>query len=772
MSDIDVTIENISEIAVTVDDDKENILIVLQPSGGGSGSGLPVGGTVGQVLGKASGIDYDVEWIDQTGATNLGYVASPTDGTVTSDTGTPATIPATDGINAGLFLPAEKTKLSGIATGATANSSDAFLLDRTNHTGVQAITTVTGLQAALDGKELLVNKSTDTALGNSDTLYPTQNAVKTYVDNSFASLQTDQSGGTSDTYGTITGLIDGINDTFTVSAGVYTTGLLQVYLNGKLSIQGTAEGWVELNPAAGTFQFNTPPFIGDEITAVYFTAGVGSGGGGGATNLSYAASPTSGLVVSDNGTDATIPAADATNAGLLLPAEKTKLTNIAPNATANSTDAFLLDRTNHTGTQAIATVTGLQTALDGKEPTITLGTTGQYWRGDKSFQTLDKAAVGLANVENTALSTWAGSSNITTVGTLLNLTVTNPINGSITGNAATVTNGALTTGTLAQFAATTSAQLAGVISDETGTGSIVFNTSPAFITPALDTPASGILTNCSGLPQSGVVDLTTDLANKQPLDGDLTAIANLAGTGILQKTAPDTWSFTSSLSDPTTTEGDLIYRNSGGALTRLAIGTENKVLVSNGTIPIYANPLIPQARTLLRQALGSPILTQTLQYEDTTGVSNFVSQRAQYGAFYNSFPVTATGAWIYVATAGVFTGNNNNYLKLYSYSAGTLTEVATTANDENIWKSSGFIQVPFSVSANLTRGAYYLGFLYCNSAQTTAPQARVSNVTIPSFGETNSAAFFLQRNSQTSLPASESMVDLTAGAIQFVGGVY
>lgn len=41
-----------------------------------------------------------------------------------------------------------------------------------------------------------------------------------------------------------------------------------------------------------------------------------------------------------------------------------------------------------------------------------------------------------------------------------------------------ITNSALTSGTLAQFAATTSAQLAGVISDETGTGALVFGTSP------------------------------------------------------------------------------------------------------------------------------------------------------------------------------------------------------------------------------------------------------------------------------------------------------
>lgn len=60
----------------------------------------------------------------------------------------------------------------------------------------------------------------------------------------------------------------------------------------------------------------------------------------------------------------------------------------------------------------------ITTALAGKEPTITSGTTSQYWRGDKSWQTLDASAVGLGNVENTALSTWAGSSNITTVGTI------------------------------------------------------------------------------------------------------------------------------------------------------------------------------------------------------------------------------------------------------------------------------------------------------------------------------------------------------------------
>lgn len=39
--------------------------------------------------------------------------------------------------------------------------------------------------------------------------------------------------------------------------------------------------------------------------------------------------------------------------------------NVANGATANAADAFLLDRTNHTGTQAISTIASLQTTLDG-----------------------------------------------------------------------------------------------------------------------------------------------------------------------------------------------------------------------------------------------------------------------------------------------------------------------------------------------------------------------------------------------------------------------
>lgn len=61
-----------------------------------------------------------------------------------------------------------------------------------------------------------------------------------------------------------------------------------------------------------------------------------TGGGGGDTNLGYTPSPTNGIVTSDTGTDATIPLADATNAGLLTPAEKIKIENSVPYTGANT----------------------------------------------------------------------------------------------------------------------------------------------------------------------------------------------------------------------------------------------------------------------------------------------------------------------------------------------------------------------------------------------------------------------------------------------------
>lgn len=57
------------------------------------------------------------------------------------------------GLSSNDFSNEDKTKLDSVATGATANATDDFLLDRGNHTGVQPIASVDGLQLALEALE-------------------------------------------------------------------------------------------------------------------------------------------------------------------------------------------------------------------------------------------------------------------------------------------------------------------------------------------------------------------------------------------------------------------------------------------------------------------------------------------------------------------------------------------------------------------------------------------------------------------------------------------
>ena len=51
---------------------------------------------------------------------------------------------------------------------------------------------------------------------------------------------------------------------------------------------------------------------------------------------------------------------------------------------------------------SVNNISGLQSALGTKEPTLTAGTSAQYYRGDKTWQVLNKSAVGLSNIDNTS----------------------------------------------------------------------------------------------------------------------------------------------------------------------------------------------------------------------------------------------------------------------------------------------------------------------------------------------------------------------------------
>jgi hypothetical protein len=151
--------------------------------------------------------------------------------------------------------------------------------------------------------------------------------------------------------------------------------------------------------------------------------------------------------------------------------------------------------------------------------------------------TLVTPVIGAAT--GTSLSVSGQLTSTVATGTApLVVTSTTPVaNLNIGGNAATVTNGIYTTSKISALAETTSAELAGKISDETGSGTLVFATSPTLVTPALGTPSAAVLTNATGLPiSSGVSGLGTGVATAlaTPSSANLiAAVTDETGTGAL-----------------------------------------------------------------------------------------------------------------------------------------------------------------------------------------------------------------------------------------------
>lgn len=82
---------------------------------------------------------FDTLYTGGSGSTNLGYTASPTNGVVTSDTGTDATLPLADGTNAGLLKPAKFAVLEN-TSGTNTGDETASRIATINH-GVTAKTT-------------------------------------------------------------------------------------------------------------------------------------------------------------------------------------------------------------------------------------------------------------------------------------------------------------------------------------------------------------------------------------------------------------------------------------------------------------------------------------------------------------------------------------------------------------------------------------------------------------------------------------------------------
>ena len=130
----------------------------------------------------------------------------------------------------------------------------------------------------------------------------------------------------------------------------------------------------------------------------------------------------------------------------------------------------------------------------------------------------------------------------------------------------------------------TTANFAALITGETGTGAVVFNTSPTLVTPVLGTPTSGDLSNCTGTPTLNLSNSTgtpaLDLSNSTadgtnevgfrnvPAVGTKTTSYTLA-TGDVGKYVQVGTGGSITIPDATFSEGDVvsIFNNTSGDIT-------------------------------------------------------------------------------------------------------------------------------------------------------------------------------------------------------------
>ncbi|HRH34065.1 MAG TPA: hypothetical protein PKY12_03360, partial [Catalimonadaceae bacterium] len=206
------------------------------------------------------------------------------------------------------------------------------------------------------------------------------------------------------------------------------------------------------------------------------------------------------------------------------------------------------------------------------------------------------------------------------------------------------------------FAATTSAQLATVISDETGSGLLVFNDSPTLITPIIGA-ATGTSLTVTGALTSGVASsaagtlvlrnatnaFTQTIRGTNPTASiiyDLPTTAPTAGQ-LLSASAPSggvvTMGWVGALTNPMTTSGDMIYGGAAGVPTRLAGDTTNtkKFLTATsiagvaqppswGGIVINDLPIITLAKGGTGVALVNPAANRLLGWDNATSAVSFM----------------------------------------------------------------------------------------------------------------------------------------------------
>ena len=157
---------------------------------------------------------------------------------------------------------------------------------------------------------------------------------------------------------------------------------------------------------------------------------------------------------------------------------------------------------------------------------------------------------------------------------------------------------------VATFLATpSSANLRTALTDETGTGSAVFATTPTLVTPILGTPTSGTLTSCTGLP------LTTGVTGALPVanggTGASGAVQSLSGPGAINITSLAT-AFTSTATGNALTLAD----GAQGQLKTIIYVAE----AAGGDTGVLTPTNLGSATTITFNAVGDSV---TLQFAGT-----------------------------------------------------------------------------------------------------------------------------------------------------------